>query len=243
MNWDFEIVFPALNEEKRLSRGVEETAKFCQENNINACITIADNGSTDRTLEVGAALQQKIPELKILSVGERGVGRALKAAWLAPRAPIVGYMDVDLATDLKHLKDLKQKFQDPKVSIVSGSRLLKGAKVENRSFLREITSRGFNFVLKARLGVKFSDGMCGFKFLKAELFQKIHDELKPLSDGWIFNTEILVKSEWLGYRVEEIPVHWTDDNDSRVELVKVANNYLAEINRLVQQKKKLHGKT
>ena len=114
MSWDFEIVFPVLNEENRLTRGISETAAFCKANAINACLTVADNGSSDRTLEVAAELQKKYQDIKVLSVGERGVGRALKAAWSEARAPIVGYMDVDLATDLKHLKDLKERFKNPK---------------------------------------------------------------------------------------------------------------------------------
>lgn len=233
-----EIVFPVLNEERRLTRGITETDAFCRANNIDACLTIADNGSTDRTLEIANGLQKKILNLKIISLGERGVGRALKAAWLNPRAPVVGYMDIDLATDVKHLKDVEQKFKNPDISVLSGSRLLKGAEVHNRTLVREITSRGFNAILKARLHVKLSDGMCGFKFIRSDLFRKIYDELSPLSDAWFFNTEFLVKSEWLGYKIEELPVHWTDDNDSRVEMVKVISNYLKEIERLVREKKK-----
>ena len=237
MSWDYEIVFPVLNEEKRLARGITETAKFCKTNSINACLTIADNGSTDQTLKVAEELKLKHPDLKIISVGERGVGRALKAAWLAPRAPVVGYMDVDLATNLQHLRELELKFRNPKITIVSGSRLLKNSEVEGRSLLREITSRSFNFILKARLGVSMTDGMCGFKFIRADAFRRIHDELGPLSNAWFFNTEFLVKAEWLGFKVDEIGVRWFDDNDSRVELVKTISGYLSEIQRLVKEKK------
>ncbi len=238
MSWDYEIVFPVLNEEHRLTRGVVETTAFCKANAIEACITIADNGSTDRTLEVASKLQEKYSDLKILSVGEKGVGRALKAAWLSPRAPIVGYMDVDLATNLMHLRELELKFRNPKIAVVSGSRLLEKSEVEGRSLLREISSRGFNLILKARLGAKITDGMCGFKFIRAEVFKMICDECSPLSDAWFFNTEILVKAEWLGYHVEEIAVRWIDDGDSRVEFVKTIRNYLNEMSRLAHEKKK-----
>jgi glycosyltransferase involved in cell wall biosynthesis len=237
MSFDIEIVFPVLNEQNRLTNGVEKTYLYCKENKINACLTIADNGSSDRTMAIAKELQKTVLNLKIISVGERGVGRALKAAWLTPRAPIVGYMDVDLATDLKHLNELAELFKIPEVSVVSGSRLMNGSVVENRTLVRGFTSRCFNLILKARLGVGFSDGMCGFKFIRADLFRKIHDELSPLSDAWFFNTEFLVKSEWLGHQVSEIAVHWRDDGDSRVEMVNVAKNYLAEIKRLVIEKK------
>ena len=233
---EIEIVFPVLNEEKRLRRGIEETVAFCARENINACYTIADNGSSDGTLRIADELAQNILNLKIISVGERGVGLALKTAWLSPRAPVVGYMDIDLATDLKHLKEVQLKFKNPDVSVLSASRLLKGAHVENRTLLRGVTSRVFNKILKLRLGVRFSDGMCGFKFIRADLFKKIHDELSPLSNAWFFNTEFLVKSEWLGKTIEELPVHWVDDNDSRVDLLQVSTNYLSEIERLAKEK-------
>jgi glycosyltransferase involved in cell wall biosynthesis len=237
--YDFEIVFPVLNEDHRLSRGVTETIKFCQSHTLRACYTIADNGSTDRTRKIAEDLQTQYPDIKFLSVGERGVGRALKAAWLSPRAPIVGYMDIDLATDLKHLIEMRDLFRNPEVYVVSGSRLLKNSVVTNRSALRNFTSRGFNSVLRFRLGVGLSDGMCGFKFIRADFFKKIFDDLSPLSDGWFFNTEFLVKAEWLGKKIYEIGVHWTDDGDSRVELIKIIKNYLSEIERLYRQKKAL----
>jgi glycosyltransferase involved in cell wall biosynthesis len=236
-SYDFEIVFPVLNEEHRLTRGVTQTIDFCKAHALSACYTIADNGSTDRTRQIAEDLEKQYPDVKFLSVGERGVGRALKAAWLSPRAPIVGYMDIDLATDLKHLVEMKKLFQNPDIFVVSGSRLLKSSKVTNRTALRNFTSRGFNSILKFRLGVELSDGMCGFKFIRADFFKKIFDELAPLADGWFFNTEFLVKAEWLGKKIYEIGVHWTDDGDSRVELIKIVKNYLSEIERLRLEKK------
>jgi hypothetical protein len=150
-------------------------------------------------------------------------------------------MDVDLATDLRHLREMLDLFASAGVNVVSGSRLLPGATVVNRSLTREITSRGFNWIIRRRLGIGFSDGMCGFKFLRRRLFERIRERYAPLSDGWFFNTEILVKSEWLGERVRDLPVFWTDDRSSRVRFHQIIPDYLREIERLRRQKRALRA--
>ena len=51
-----------------------------------------------------------------------------------------------------------------------------------------------------------------------------------------FCTELLVKAEWLCLNIHELPVQWTDDRDSRVELGKTIAKYLKEIRRLQLEK-------
>ena len=51
-------------------------------------------------------------------------------------------------------------------------------------------------MLKQYLGVKFSDGMCGFKFLKRSVYPSLHN-LGAQNDGWFFSTELLTTAEWL----------------------------------------------
>ncbi|HXT89102.1 MAG TPA: hypothetical protein VN714_07570 [Trebonia sp.] len=40
--------------------------------------------------------------------------------------------------------------------------------------------------------------------------------------GWFFDTELLVLAERAGLRIHEVPVDWTDDTDSRVDIVDTA---------------------
>lgn len=226
------IAFPVLNEERRLERGVLTTLHFCRKLFPSFELLIADNGSTDRTESLGRELEKAHPEIRYVKVGRRGVGLALKAAWSQALGKYVGYMDIDLATDLSHLVQVKEIMdQSSPFVMISGSRLIPGARVVNRKILREITSRGFNLVLKTLLGVKFTDGMCGFKFLSKKAFDLLMNRgLK--NDDWFFNTELLVKSEWNQIPIIEIPVLWTDDQDSRVKLFRTIRNYLKAISDL-----------
>ncbi|MBT3877194.1 MAG: glycosyltransferase [Nitrospina sp.] len=236
-NLKLDITIPILNEESRLERGVTKTVEFLEKSEIkNYSITLADNGSTDNTEKLATNLTERFPAVRALKVDRRGVGLALKQSWASSDADLIGYMDVDLATDLNHILEVYQIFQNnDEVDIINGSRLLPNSQVSNRSILRGITSRGFNFLLNTMLDVKFSDGMCGFKFLKKTSYDKIFQSGLE-NDGWFFCTELLVKAEWMGMRICEIPVKWEDDDDSRVRLFKTIMSYSKEIKRLKLQK-------
>ncbi|WP_198919836.1 glycosyltransferase [Pseudomonas chlororaphis subsp. aureofaciens] len=234
-----EITIPILNEEATLAQQVRTAYAYIQENlqDIGTItITLADNGSTDSTPDIGRALSTELPGVKYLRLEKRGVGLALKSSWGESKADIVGYMDLDLATDLGHLRPALSSLTSRKTDIVTGSRLAKGAKVIGRTPLRNFTSACFNYIVKFIFRTSFSDGMCGFKFLQRSI-------LPPLmahgaqSDGWFFATEILVTGEHLNYKVLDLPVTWTDDPNSKVKIIKLSLEYLKAMFAL---RKRLH---
>jgi hypothetical protein len=96
------------------------------------------------------------------------VGLALKTSWQQSQADIVGYMDLDLATDLTHFLQAYNALNSEGFDLVYATRLHRKSRVIGRTVKREITSRVFNTILRVYLGVRFSDGMCGFKWLKRE---------------------------------------------------------------------------
>ena len=225
----YDIVIPVLNEEKRLRRGVETISSFLAGNGFNNCrIVIADNGSSDGTAKVAAELCIEYPNIAYLSVGQRGVGLALKAAWGQSTADVIGYMDVDIATDLEHFKEVVVIFEKSGADIINGSRNLPGSHVSNRKMIREITSRCFNILLRRILNIHITDGMCGFKFTRRDVYQNIA-EYGIENGGWFFCTEFLCLAEKLGFSIIEIPVLWHDDQNSRVRIVRLSAYYLREI--------------
>ena len=76
------ITFPVLNEEARLADTVARTLIYCNSNDVPIYeLCIADNGSTDRTPQIGRALAERYANLRYLRLVERGFGLALKSAW------------------------------------------------------------------------------------------------------------------------------------------------------------------
>lgn len=228
MSKKIEITIPVLNEERSLEQQVLTVLEHFQSQlghfeNIN--LVIADNGSTDQTPVIARRLEAQHSKVKYLRLDKRGVGLALKSSWVGSDADIVGYMDLDLATDLKHLGEALDILVAQEAGIVAGSRLAKGAKVIGRSPLREVTSRTFNMIVKVWFRTKFTDGMCGFKFLRrAHLSDLMRHGAQ--NDGWFFSTELLVVAEHLGIKVKDLPVAWTDDPDSKVKIGRLTIEYL-----------------
>ena len=235
----FDVTIPVLNEEATLERQVLTLHDFLKKNFPAAGqwrIVIADNGSKDKTFEIAQALAAKLPEIQPLTVPRRGVGLALKTSWGQSKADIVGYMDLDLATALPHFLEVYDALANQNCDVVYATRLHRKSKVVGRTLKREITSRAFNLILKLYLGVRFSDGMCGFKFLKREVYPRLHAG-GAVSDGWFFSTELLTIAEWFRLKICELPVKWTDDtSSSRVKIGPLAKQYLQAMKVLKMKK-------
>lgn len=216
-----DIVIPVLNEERALPVCIGKLTDFVADHpEKDWAITVADNGSTDRTQEVAADLAETNPLVRIIRLDQRGRGRALKRAWLESKADVRCYMDVDLSTDLKSLPDLVTAIADEGYDISIGSRLLPQSEVVGRTLKREITSRGYSMLFRSMFLPGFRDAQCGFKAISARAAMA----LVPLvqNNHWFFDTELLLIAKHSGFRIKEIPVHWEDDPDSRVKIISTA---------------------
>jgi len=225
-----EIVIPVRNEERDLAASVRRLAAYLRDHfPFTAQITIADNGSTDRTWQVALALASELDPVRAVRLERPGRGGALQSVWLASDAEVVGYMDVDLSTDLNALLPLLAPLLSGHSDVAIGTRLARGARV-SRGPRREVISRGYNLLLHASLGTGFSDAQCGFKAIRAGAARA----LLPLTTdtGWFFDTELLVLAERAGLRIHEVPVDWIDDPDSRVKIISTALADLRGIIRL-----------
>lgn len=235
----FDVTIPVLNEEETLDRQVRILRGFLLQHFPQPGqwrIVIAYNGSTDNTRHIAAALCDEFPDVQLVKVPEKGVGLALKTSWQQSRADIVGYMDLDLATDLKHFIQAYNALATEGFDLVYGTRLHKRSRVVGRTLKREITSRVFNFIAKNYLGTRFSDGMCGFKWLLRRHVEPLMDG-GAVSNGWFFSTELLAIAEWKGLKICELPVHWTDDTTgSKVNIPRLAKQYLQAM-RVLRRKK------
>ena len=238
----FDITIPVLDEEETLVVQVGKLRDFLLQHYPALGqwrIVIADNGSTDATRQLATELSEKYQEVNWVSVPRRGVGLALKTSWGQSDADIVGYMDLDLATDLRHFPEAYSVLAEDRADLVYGSRLHPAAKVIGRTTKREISSRGFNFILRNYLGVQFSDGMCGFKFLQRKSLPELLEN-GAHNDGWFFSTELLSVAEWRGLTLHELPVTWTDDAaSSKVKVFPLAMRYLQAMRELKPWKPKL----
>jgi glycosyltransferase involved in cell wall biosynthesis len=225
-----DIVIPVYNEERDLVPSVRRLHAYLEDRfPFPATITIVDNASTDATWPIAEYLANELSNVRALHLDAKGRGRALRTAWLSSEASIVAYMDVDLSTDLDALLPLVAPLMSGHSDVAIGSRLARGARVR-RGPKRELISRAYNFLLQLSLGATFSDAQCGFKAITAVAARRLVPAVQD--QAWFFDTELLVLAERAGMRIHEVPVDWTDDADSRVDIAKTAIDDLRGILRL-----------
>ncbi|MGY0388305.1 glycosyltransferase [Nocardioides sp. WG-D5] len=226
-----DLVIPVHNEEKDLEASVRRLDGYLRTLPIPATITIADNASTDTTWEIAERLATEITRVRAIHLDEKGRGRALKAAWSTSRAEVVGYMDVDLSTDLRALPPLLAPLLSGHSDVAIGSRLARGSRIE-RGPKRDLLSKGYNLLLRGVLSAEFTDAQCGFKAVRRDVAEK----LLPLveDDSWFFDTELLVLASEAGLRIHEVPVDWVDDPDSRVDIAATVKEDLRGVARLLR---------
>jgi putative flippase GtrA len=219
-----EVVVPVYNEQELLRSSVLTLhAYLASQFDLPWRITIADNASTDATLDVATILTYELDGVDVIHLDEKGRGRALKRAWLASTARVVAYVDVDLSTDLRGLPPLVAPLLSGHSDVAIGTRLASSSRV-TRGGKREFISRSYNFLLRRTMGAGFSDAQCGFKAMRSD----VAAQLLPLIEdpGWFFDTELLILAERSGMRIHEVPVDWVDDPDSRVDILSTAREDL-----------------
>lgn len=215
-----DIVVPVLNEEKILQKSITTLDEYMAKHlPYRYQITIADNGSQDKTLEIAKRLAEKYQSVRVVSLAERGRGRALKRVWQNSPADILAYMDVDLSTSLDDFLPIIQPLVAGEAGVAIGSRLMKDS-ITSRGAKREFISRCYNNIIKWTSGTKFSDAQCGFKAIRRDIAVKFLPKIKD--NEWFFDTELLIKTERTGVPIHEQPVTWIEDTDSRVKIVKTA---------------------
>ncbi|MCR4934527.1 MAG: glycosyltransferase [Lachnospiraceae bacterium] len=227
------LLFPVLNEHLRLENGIEKAHEYCEKNlSIPYKMTIIDNGSDDDTPEIAKKLEAKYKEVEYVRIEERGVGIAYKTGIERNEYDIVGYMDIDLSTDISYLNKMLEAFEkDPELEYVNGSRFSKDSDTKGRKWYRKITSMGLVILLKTVLKMKSSDAVCGFTFTRKETAEKLVKECGP-EKGWFYTIEFLLRAERAGMKIYDMPVEWTEDYNTTVKIWKTIKNYLVNINRL-----------
>ena len=215
------MVIPTRNSAKFIENTLKKVREELEKIGLSYEIILAEDGSEDETPEVCGKLAKKYKNVIHIHHKEKlGRGRALNIAFKKARGEILVYMDDDLATDLKHLKELIYAVKDRGYDLATGSRMMKGSIVIGRSASRKISSMVYNFLVRFLLGSKVKDHQCGFKSFRRGNIISWLDDVKDTH--WFWDTEILVKAQRRGLKVYEFPVIWRES--SRPSNVKLLND-------------------
>ena len=204
---ELSFVIPAYNEASTLRQNVGLVEKAALQITDSYEIIIAEDGCFDETAKIAADLSNNCSKVIHLHSGYRlGKGLAFKRALKISKGQALVFIDADLATSLDHLQEVVKLVMNG-YDIVIGSRHVKGSYVK-RPVSRGIASRAYNLLVKLLFWDNVSDHQCGFKCFNRHSMQDAIEEV--IENGFLFDTELIVRMKRKGLQIIEIPVKWAE---------------------------------
>ncbi|TDC82789.1 glycosyltransferase [Actinomadura sp. 7K507] len=201
-----EIVVPAYNEADRLPEGLAVLCGKLAGLPVRSEVVVVDNASTDGTAGIVRSWEGPEP-VRLVRCERRGKGAAVRAGLLATRAPYVGFMDADMATDLAALDEAIVLLREGR-PVVVGSRRHGRSVVQGYALpVRRLGAVTFNRIVRDLVG-GIADTQCGFKFFDGPLARAAAEDLR--TTGFSFDVELLAHCVRRGASVTDIPVVWRD---------------------------------
>ncbi len=221
------IIIPVYNEEAILRAAVVDLVDQLSALPWSYELVIAENGSTDQTVQVATELAERFDQVVRRHTDEPNYGKALREGILRARGGIVICDEIDLC-DADFYEHAIAVLQDPSVDFVVGSKVMKGARDE-RPFLRRLGTLVINGVLRVTLGFKGTDTH-GLKAFRREPIQPIARAC--LVDRDLFSSELVIRAERAGLGIREIPVRVLEKRPPTIGLARRVPNVLKGLAKL-----------
>jgi len=202
--WRVSLIIPVRNESSIIAKNLGVLCDFMKNERYE--ILVCDDCSTDGTYEILAKSAEKNANVRLLHFRQRiGKGGTIRAALSKAKGEIIVIMDADLATDLRHIRELVGTVEADR-ALVIGERAVRGKLTQG--YTRTILSLGYNLLVRLLFRTGVVDHQCGFKGLRNAdarvLFERVED------NGFLFDTELILRAKKLGLPIKRIPVKWKE---------------------------------
>ena len=240
MTPEVSIVVPAFEEQERLGDSLIKIAEYLRAESPHAEVIVVDDGSKDRTAEVGREVLAGFPDIASSVVRyeqNRGKGYAVKTGLLAAKAGIALFSDADLSTPIGEMPKLVDPLRAGQYDVTFGSRALDRSLIgTHQPWRREQGGKVFNFVVRTLTGLPFWDTQCGFKAFNLTRFRPLLNVMQI--DRFGFDVEFLYVAQLHGLRLNEIPVRWDNDDRSKVNVMRDSLRMFNEVREIRRNAKK-----
>jgi dolichyl-phosphate beta-glucosyltransferase len=224
------VVIPAYNEEVVVKNCIASVQFFFEKKQMPYEIIIVNDGSSDATAARAETLRAECAALRVISYKKNmGKGYAVRTGVMAAKGNDILFMDADYSTPIEAY-DMLAPYIRQGYDIVIGSRYLKESAIHIRQPKKRILlGRIGNFFIRLILLQGIHDTQCGFKLFTSQAGRALFS--KQRINGWGFDMEALAIGFHMGFRIQEVPVQWTDSLDrvSRFRPINDAYKTLGEL--------------
>ena len=227
------LIIPAYNEQVRIADTLTTVEGYLRSLDKPCEVILVDDGSVDGTLhaaEEHVADQSSITRI-VTYPDNRGKGYAVRQGVLASRGDYVAFSDADLSASVDQLPRLFHAIEKG-YEVAIGSRAVAGAKLPVRQpAYRELGGKALNLIIQALAVPGIKDTQCGFKLFTGDVARDVF--AKSFINGWAFDVEVLYLARRLGCTVAEIPVTWSNAQDTKVRPLRAGLEVIRDVIRIL----------
>jgi len=214
---DISLILPAYNEARVIPQTIAEAVAYFTGAGLRYEIIVAADGS-DGTREKVGEMARENPALRAIGHDRRrGKGRGIREAVALASGAVIGYADADNKVPIEQYEKFRPWLVQGIEAVIGMRR--GGAIIERpQPLYRRLGGRGFHWFMQAVVGLPgIGDTQCGFKFFQRAAAKELFRRQKI--DNYMVDVEILAIARRLGYRIQQLPIRWRDDADSRLDLI------------------------
>jgi glycosyltransferase involved in cell wall biosynthesis len=199
------VVMPCLNEAETLGTCIAKARGAIEKLQLRGEIVVADNGSTDNSLEIAEKMSARV-----VHVETRGYGSALQGGIAAARGELIVMGDADDSYDFTQIGVFVDKLREG-YDVVMGNRfkggIFRGAMPPLHKYLgNPVLTRLGRLLFKSPCG----DFHCGLRAFRKDAILR----LGLRTTGMEFASEMVVKASLFGLRITEVPTTLSPDGRS-----------------------------
>ena len=202
------VILPTYNERENLPLLLERIDGVFSREGIAGEVVVVDDNSPDGTGRLAEQLRGRYRFLKVIHRPRKlGLGSAYREGFRVAKGKLLLTMDADLSHDPTYIPAFIEKARSAEV--VVGSRYVEGGGIVGWGPHRKLVSRMANFLAGLVVGTKVKDITSGYRAYRREVFERVPlEEIR--SSGYAFQLEILHEIVRRGFRVDFVPIVFTD---------------------------------
>lgn len=241
---DVSLILPCYNEMDVFAGSVARIVEVLKSSTLRYEIIFVDDGSRDGTQKLIESACRKLDSRRSLSRTlmrdgndkgrhraiyhsvNQGRGKTVADGMRVAQGTVVGYIDIDCEVGPEYIPQMVRMILSKEADIAIGKRIYR---TSAGSLVREVLSRGYQWLSDVMIGTGGLDTETGYKFFDRK---KIVPILKRMAHpGWFWDTEIMVRSKRANLSIVEIPVLFIRrfDKQSSVHIVRDTWDYMVQL--------------
>lgn len=193
------VVMPCLNEEATIGECIAKALRALDKHSICGEVVIADNGSTDRSIEIAASFDQRV---RVVHQSQRGYGAAYLKGFAEAQGRYIVMGDSDNTYDFGELERFLGPLRNG-YDLVMGNRfkgqILPGAMPWLHRYVGNPVLSG---ILNLFFHTGIGDAHCGIRAFRGEALEK----MRLQTPGMEFASEMVINAAKAGLRMTEVPI-------------------------------------